>query len=241
MRGLRRAARLIRGGCRLAPALLRDRSGTPSIEFALIAPVMFGILAGSYDITQLFIAMRRVTSTAQEIVQIATELSIQPDQTISLTVDQAKQASSAIYAVIPALKSGADTSLYSVTLSAIVLVAIPPGCVAGACTYVFKVAWSTALPWGAQVRRPCGLVTQVGPTDPATLSNLPISGMTSATSIVAADVSYIYQPLFSGFVTGPVTLRRTAFLPPRAGKPTDYVQYDKNNAVNNSDVCLGFI
>lgn len=241
-RRLRRAARLIRSGCRLAPVLLRDRSGSPGIEFALIAPVMFTMLAGSYDITQIFIAMRQVTSTAQGIVQIATELSVQPDQSISLTINQARQAQSAIYAMIPRLKSGADTSPFSVTLSVVVLAAVPPGCVAGSgCTYIANTAWSTALPQGLQVRRSCGVVTQVAPDEQANMASLPISGMTTITSVVVADVSYGYQPLFSGFVTGPVTLQRTAFLPPRAGKPADYVRYDKDNVGTNPDKCLGFI
>ena len=241
MRRLRCATtKLIRSGCFPAPALLRDRSGTPAIEFALLAPVMFTMLAGSYDITQIFIAMRAVTGTAQAIVQIATEQSVQPDQSNSLTVREAYQAMTAIYAMIPGLKSGADTSQYSVTLSAIVFVASPPGCVAGGnCTYVGKTAWSVALlPMGLPVTRtPCSVVAQVASDQRATASSLPTSGMTTLTSVVVADVSYQYQPLFSGFVTGPITLQRTAFLPPRAGMPKQYVQYDKDHASTNSAVC----
>lgn len=200
---------------------------------------MFTMLAGSYDITQIFIAMRQVTGTAQAIVQIATEQSVQPDQSNSLTIREAYQAMTAIYAMIPGLKSGAATSQYSVTLSAIVFVASPPGCVAGSnCTYVGSTAWSVALPLGLPVTRtPCGVVTQVASGQQATASNLPTSGMTTLTSVVVADVSYKYQPLFSGFVTGPITLQRTAFLPPRAGKPTQYVQYDKDHASANPAVC----
>ena len=194
LRQLRRAiAKLIRSGCFLAPALLRDRSGTPAIEFALLAPVMFTILAGSYDVTQIFIAMRAVTGTAQAIVQIATEQSVQPDQSNSLTVREAHQAMTAIYAMIPALKSGADTSQYSVTLSAIVFTASPPGCGAGSgCTYVGKTAWSVALlPPGLPITRtPCSEVTQVASNQRATASSLPTSGMTTLTSVVVADVSY---------------------------------------------------
>ncbi len=220
------------------PPLLRDRSGSPAIEFALVAPLMFTILAGSYDVTQIFIAMRQVTSTAQEVVQIATEQAVQPDQSNALTVQQAYQAMTAIYAMIPRLKTGADTSPFSVTLSAIVFFA-NPGCVVGGnCTYVAGIAWSVALPQGLQVTRPpCGIVTQVTPDQQATVNNLPSSGMTTLTSVVVADVSYKYQPLFSGFVTGPITLQRTAFLPPRAGKPTPWVQYDKANASNDPAVC----
>ncbi len=239
-RGLRHAvARLIRGGCRLALALWRERSASPTIEFALVAPVMFSMLAGTYDITQVFLAMRQATSTAQEIVQIATEQAVQPDQSNALTVDQAKQAMTALYAMIPGLKTGADTSLYSVTLSAIVFVA-NAGCVpGGACTYAGSIMWSVALPPpGLPVTRtPCGLVTQVGSDQQATINNLPITGMSTLSSVVVADVSYRYQPLFSGFVTGPITLQRTAFLPPRAGTPSQYVQYDKDNASTNPAVC----
>lgn len=234
----RTAAWLIRSGCCLVLALLRDRSGTPAIEFALIAPVMFTILAGSYDVTQIFIAMRQVTSTAQEVVQIGTEQAVQPDQSNALTVAQAKQAMTAIYAMIPRLRSGADTSQYSVTLSAIVFVTDTGCVVGGACTYVGIVRWSVALPSPGQAvtRRPCGPVTQVAPDQQATLTSLPTSGMTTLTSVLVADVSYRYQPLFSGFVTGPITLQRTAFLPPRAGTPSQYVQY-KANTSNNPAVC----
>lgn len=208
----------------------------------MVAPVMFSILAGTYDITQIFIAMRQVISTAQEIVQIATEQAVQPDQTISLTPQQAYQAQTAIYAIMPRLKSGVDSSQYSVTLSAIVLVATPPSCVKGSgCTYVANTAWSTALSLGLKVRRPCGVVTQVAPTEPATMTNLPIWGMSSVTSVLVADVTYRYQPLFTGFITGPVMFQRTAFLPPRAGKPTDYVKYDRDNVGKNADVCPGYI
>lgn len=133
------AARLIRGACRLAPALLRDRSGSPAIEFALVTPLMFTILAGTYDVTQALIAMRRATSTAQEIVQIATELAVQPDQSNALTVDQAKQAMTAIYAIIPGLKTGTDTSPFSITLSAIVFVANKDCVVGGKCIYAGNV------------------------------------------------------------------------------------------------------
>lgn len=228
-------------GLRRATALLFDRSGSPAIEFALIAPVLFMILAGSYDVTQIFIAMRQVTSSAQEIVQIATEQAVQPDQSNVLTVQQAYQAMTAIYAMLPGLRSGDDASPYSVTLSAIVFAANTPGCAAG--STCANVAWSTALSLSAtKVRRRCGVVvTQVAPTEQVTIDSIATLGMTTVKSVVVADVSYMYQPLFSGFITGPVTLRRTAFLPPRAGDPTQYVQYDKDNASTNSDICPGYI
>jgi Flp pilus assembly protein TadG len=217
------------------------------MEFALIAPVMFILLIGSYDITQLLIARQQVVSTAQQIVEIATELSIQPDQTTSLTINQAYQAETAIYALMPRLKSGSDTNKFSVTLSAAVFTATPAGCTPGTnCSYVANTAWSkmlslSTLSPNVPITRPCGVIPQVAATQQVTINNLPTAGMTALTSIVIADVTYVYQPLFSGFFVGSVTLNRTAFLPPRVGSATRYVQYDLANSTTDTSICPGFL
>jgi Flp pilus assembly protein TadG len=217
------------------------------MEFALIAPVMFILLTGSYDITQLLIARQQVISTAQQIVEIATELSIQPDQTTSLTVNQVYQAETAIYALMPRLRSGSDTNKFAVTLSAAVFKATPVGCTAGInCSYVANTAWSKMLSLSTlsptvPITRPCGVIPQVAATQAATINNLPTAGMTTVTSIVIADITYVYQPLFSGFFPGSVTLTRTAFLPPRVGSASQYVQYDLAHSTTNTSICPGFL
>jgi Flp pilus assembly protein TadG len=227
--------------------LSRDRSGSPAMEFALIAPVMFILLSESYDVTQLLIARQQVTTAAQQIVEIATELSIQPDQSTSLTVNQAYQAETAIYALMPRLRLGSDTNKFSVTLSAAVFASTPAGCTQGVdCAYVASTAWSTMLSLSTlsprvPVVRACGVIPQVDATQQATIANLPTAGMSTVTSLVIADVTYVYEPLFSGFVLGPVTLSRTAFLPPRVGSATQYVQYDLANSTTNSSICPGFL
>jgi Flp pilus assembly protein TadG len=230
----------VRGGHGFIQALLRSRSGSPAIEFALIAPVMIILLVGSYDVTQLLVAQTRVVSAAREIVEIATELSIQTDQTMSLTTTQAYQAQSAIYAVMPGLKLGSDKNSFSVTLSAVVFIAAPSGCT-GNC-YIAKIAWSTPFARSTTpIIRPCGIIPQVAPTEHATIADLPTNGITSLTSMVVADVSYTYQPLFTTFIIGPVTLRQTAFLPPRTGTNLQYVEYDIGNAASNPSVCPGYL
>jgi Flp pilus assembly protein TadG len=227
----------------LIQRIFRSRAGSPAIEFALLAPVMIFLLTGTYDVIQLLIAQRRIVSTAQQIVEIATELSIQPDQSLSLTTAQVYQAETAIYAMIPGLKSGSDTNKFWVTLSAVVYTGTPAGCVSGVnCTYVANTAWSSALPQSATpLTRPCGIIPQVAATQQSAITNLPTADMTVLTSIVVADVSYTYLPLFTGFVTGPVKLQTTAFLPPRAGTVLQYVQYDLANAKTNPSVCPGFL
>jgi Flp pilus assembly protein TadG len=223
--------------------LLRCRAGSPGIEFAIVAPVMLTVLTGAYDITQLLIAQRRVFVTAQEIVEIATELSIQPNQSMALTTTQAYQAETAIYALIPGLRTGSDPSQFFVTLSSAVFTATPAGCTPGVnCSYVVNTAWSTPLPQSTTpVTRPCGAIAQVAPTQQVTINNLPTAGMTGLQSLVIADVTYIYQPLFTGFVFGPITVQRTAFLPPRTGSAVQYVEYDVANAATDPYVCPGYL
>jgi hypothetical protein len=237
-----RIASVVRHRLLVIKPLWHARGGAPAIEFALLAPVMAVLLTGSYDVTQLLIAQRQVTTAAQEIAEIATELSVQRDQSTSLTIDQAYQAQTAVYGMMPALKSGRDTNAFSVTLSAVVFIAIPAGCLSGEnCTYVGNIAWSVALPQGLQVTRPCGVVAQTKPTQQATINDLPTSGMTSMTSMVVADVSYIYQPLFTRFIGGSITLRRTALMPSRSGKLSKYTLYDIASNGANRSVCEGFL
>jgi Flp pilus assembly protein TadG len=225
-----------------ATGLLKDRSGSPALEFALIAPVMLMLLAGAYDVTRLLLVMRQLSSASLQIVQIATEQSMQPDQTISLTVQQVYQAQTAIYAVFPRMQSGNDTSAFSVTLSAAVYTASPANCVPGVtCTYTAKVAWSKALALGTQVIRPCGTISQVTSATRATIGTIPTAGMISVTSMLIADVTYQYMPMFTGTFTGPVSLRHTAFLMPRTGTSTQYVQYDIANGAANTSVCPGYL
>jgi hypothetical protein len=223
-------------------SLLRARTGSPAIEFALLAPVMIVLLTASYDITQSLIAQCQVTRTAHQIVEIATQLSIKPDMSMSLTTIQAYQAQTAIYALIPGLKLSRDINKFSVTLSVVVFIPVPAGCLSDVnCSFIARTAWSNALPEGIRITRPCGAVTQVAADQPVTINSLPTAGMTTATSVVVADVSYVYQPIFTSFFTGAIVLRRTAFMPPRIGKPAEYVEYDPATAGSNPSVCPGFL
>ena len=223
-----------------AAALLRDRRGSPALEFALVAPLMITLVMGGYDIATIVLTSRRLISAAQSAVEIGTELSVQPDQSTSLTPAQAYTASSAIYAYLPALATGQDTSVFSVTLSAVVFTVLPPGCTKG-CAYAGATAWSVPMAGGQAVTRPCGPVAQVAAGVPVTLTNIPTAGITAPTSVLVADVSYVYTPMFADFITGPLTLRKTAFLPPRLGAAGQYVEYDVANAAADKQICPGFL
>ena len=73
------------------------------MEFGLLAPVLVVFLMGMVDLARAIVTLRRLNAVVQQIGLMATELSVQPDQTTTLTVSQLNQASSVIYAVFPAL------------------------------------------------------------------------------------------------------------------------------------------
>jgi Flp pilus assembly protein TadG len=222
--------------------LRKDRLGGPALEFAIVAPVMVMLLLGGLDASDALLTWRRVATAAREIAIIATEMSVQPDLTTVLTPAQAYQASTAIYALFPQLKSPANTARYSVTLSAIVFTATPPGCDPAAnCVYTASTAWSYALPMGQNVTRPCGVLQQVPPGAAASLQTVPTAGMTALTSVLVADVTVVYVPVFTAFITRPITMSRSAFMPPRTANPNQYVEYDVANAATDKAVCPGWL
>ena len=142
---------------RRTPLTPTRRTGSPAIEFALLAPVMIYLLTASYDITQSLIAQCQVTRTAHQIVEIATQLSIKPDMSMSLTTIQAYQAQTAIYALIPGLKLSRDINKFSVTLSVVVFIPSQPVAFPIVnCSFIARTAWSNALPEGIRITRPCG-------------------------------------------------------------------------------------
>jgi Flp pilus assembly protein TadG len=219
-----------------------DRTGSPAIEFALVAPLLLVVLMGAYDGSNALICWRRTTAAAQEIVKIATELSVQANQTTSLTPYQLFQAQTAIFAITPGLLSG--TIPFSVVTSGIVFTQSPANCTAGVnCSYTANTAWSVPLVYGTQIQRACGALLQVLPSAAASLTSVPTAGMTALTSMVMVDVSQVFTPTFARFITRSFTISSTAMLLPRVGTAAQYVEYDVAGAKAGTDtnVCRGYL
>jgi Flp pilus assembly protein TadG len=251
--------------------LLRDARGLVAIEFALVFPAMLVMLMGMYDASAGMIAYRRVTDAAETAAVMATELSVQLSNNgttcfsapcTSLTPAQAKQASSAIYGMMPNLYSQAG-AVFSVTMSAISYNVSPKNCVPSGtttCSYTPNVAWSVVLSYGSTsingvpVNRPCGSPIQVAQTATPTRNTVPTLGMSPLSSILIVDVAYVYNPLFSYVFTGPITFKHSAFLPSRIAVATptlsnqpantstfSFIQYDVNNtSTSDSNICPGY-
>lgn len=232
----------------------RRRAGVASVEFGIIVPVLCIFLLGLVDLSDAIIAERRLNAAVQQIGLMATQLSIQSDQTTSLTVAQLNQASSVIFSVFPSLYSlpvyNALTNKvpsYAVTVSDIVFTPTSTTCTAGlTCTsYTAALAWSVPLQYGQQINRACGSVSQVSTaTSPVYVNNLPstvpTAGITSAlTSMLVVDAIYTFTPIFAKFI-GTVTMRQTAYFDQRSYL-APYITYNTAGAGSGGVVCTGYV
>jgi Flp pilus assembly protein TadG len=223
------------------------------MEFGLLAPVLVVFLMGMVDLARAIVTLRRLNAVVQQIGLMATALSVQPDQTTTLTVSQLNQASSVIYAVFPALLSQAvynattnPVPVYAVVASDVVFTPTSSTCQPGlTCTsYTANLAWSVPLRYGQQIQRSCGAVTQTTATaTPAIINNLPSTVPTKAitaalTSMLVVDVVYDFTPFFGRFL-GTLTLRQTAYFNQRSIAAT-YITYNTASASSGGVICAGY-
>ncbi len=205
-----------------AASFRRSCSGVAALEFALITPAMVLLTVGVLDMSKAVILWQQVYNAAHTIPLSASIVAVQANKTTSLSVTQAQQQMSAVYAEMPWLADGIANGVRSVTLSSVTFVPIP-GCtpVVGVSCYIPNVAWSLAYPGGVgdphaaqwqSVTRSCVVPpTQIHPTAPPPVSPLlvPVQltvlrtlDVTQPDPILVADVHVQYRPFLYGLVTG---------------------------------------
>lgn len=211
-----------------------DRRGVAALELALVAPALVVILLGLYDTTNAVIVWWQLSAASAATARIATTFAATPENTNVLSTTQAATASTAIYGVIPALAS-APASRFGVTISSVVMAPTVAGCTSD-CTYVANVAWSLALQGGA-APRPCGQLSAVADTAPASLTALPIDAFT-ASPVLVVDVTYDFVPLFTRFFPHALSFMSTAYLATRTGDDSAWVQLTGPNAAQAQ--CPGY-
>jgi Flp pilus assembly protein TadG len=219
------------------PALLRCRRGAPAIEFALVGPVLLAMFMGIFDVGQALINMRRLTLGAQEVAEAAATFAA---TTAALGVISTTQANAAMSIATANFTQWLDAGNpgYGITLSSVAIVASPTNCTSG-CTYAAQTAWSLALNGGQPVLRACGDIATVPDTAAPSLTTLPV-GLLYPPAILVVDLSTVYQPTFSGILTGPIKMMRTAYIPPRAPGPTSYVAWSPDGASYTGHKCSGY-
>lgn len=208
-------------------------AGVAALEFALIAPLLLLIGLGAIDLSRAWLAWRRVVQTAQATAEIETAVAVQIDGSNQTTTSQLSTVSTAIFAIYPSVQS-APTSQYGVAISEVVFTKSPANCTT-ACTYTANVAWSAPLQ-GSASARPCGTLSSKSDTSAPSSSTLPADAF-GPTSLLVVDVFYNYQPILLNYLTGPVAMHYTAYLPPRSGTIGQWIRYVNSGVGTN---CAGW-
>jgi Flp pilus assembly protein TadG len=136
-----------------------------------------------------------------------------------------------------------------------------PNCTSNCTSYTATVVWSIVyVPTGgtrqagafrtAGLLRPCGdTLTPVGPgqaSGPDTISTLNVGSLLVANAIsvpdpfLIADVQLSFTPYLFSFITGPITLSATSYVPVRTATPgatAQYIQLNDAGQANAGPVC----
>ncbi len=187
--------------------LWRARRGLAALEFAIVVPVLLTLLCGAVDLSRAIVMTRRLTVAAASTATIATTMAVQASNLNSLSGLQAWQATTAPFALFPDWLASSSGGSFSITLSAVTFTSSRSGTIA-------HVAWSVANPSGQARLRACGTLSPVADNAPSSLTGLP-TDVFGATSILAADVSGVFEPLFTSVFLGPLTLQRSDYVSPR--------------------------
>lgn len=199
----------------------KTRAGVAGLEFALIAPVLLTLFLGTIDISGALLTARRMTIAAGSIAAIATTSSAQTQALNVLTDLQAWQATTAAFALFPGWTEVTAKQSFAITLSGVVFTATPAGCTQN-CSYTARVVWSVANNLGVAKLRACGALQTVPDTSAPSYQTMPVSNL-GPNSLLVADISYTFQPIFFGFLIGDIPMMQSAYISPRVNNQTSLV------------------
>ena len=187
--------------------LLRSRHGLAGVEFAIVVPFLLVLLCGAVDLSRAVIMARRLTLAAAYTATIASTMAVQATNLNALSGLQAWQASTAPFALFPNWLSLPSPGTFSITLSGVTFATSKAG-------YVARVAWSVANPSGQARLRVCGPLSAASDSGVSSLTSLPADAF-GPTSLLVADVSGVFVPVFTSIFLGPITLQRSDYVSPR--------------------------
>lgn len=196
-------------------------AGMAGVEFALLSPVLLVLFLGAIDISNALLTARRLGTTAGMVAEIVTTSAVQAQSLNILTDQQAWQATTAAFANFPTWTDPVARRSFAIAVTNVAFTAVPAGCTQK-CSYTPEVVWSVANSLGDPRLRPCGPITVVPNNDGASYSTLPV-GNVGPTSLIVADVSYTFRPLFFGFLIGNIPMIQSAYVSPRINNETTLV------------------
>lgn len=196
-----------------------DTRGIAAVEFALILPLMLTLYLGSAELTQGVMASRKMTLVSRTISDLAAQ------QASGTPMTDATMTS--IFNAAAAIMSPFDVSTLKMTISAVEFVANGTPTSYTANGYDAKIRWSKVGPYGGTARA-CAKATPVANATSPSSTTLP-SGLFAAGSLIVADVSYTYDPVFGGSLLAwsstdsIMTMKNTTYMRPRNW--TTYITY----------------
>ena len=234
------------------------RQAVAALEFAILAPIMALLVVGVFDLSKVAILWEQIWNASRGIAESASTMSI-PSQISGpsmISWNQANLALSTVLADVPWLRAGIATGsavtgsppVYAVLSS--VNYAPAQGCTSN-CSYTSLVEWSKAYPYTgfnytAAVLRPCGAALaqnglgQDSSTPALSTLTLQTDNISVPDPFLVADVTLVYTPFFFSFITGPITLSATSYIPARINTPgsqTQWVEFDDTNDPVPASAC----
>jgi Flp pilus assembly protein TadG len=191
----------------------QSRAGIAGLEFALLSPVLLTLFLGTIDLSGALLAARRMEIAAGSVAEIGTTGAAQTQALNVLTDVQAWQATTAAFALFPGWTEKAANGTFAITLSGVAFTATPSGCTQN-CKYTAAIVWSVANELGAKQLRACGPLASAPDADATSYTTLPASNF-GPTSLLVADISYTFQPIFFGFLIGNIPMMQSAYVSPR--------------------------
>ena len=195
------------------PLRLMRRLGTEieavaAVEFTLILPVMLLTYLGAGEIATVLSADRRVVTLARALSDLTAQYTTVADTDVT-----------SILAVSGPVMMPFATTLPKVTLSSVVFNTNPS---AGA-DPIALVDW-TVTQNGGTARACTPALTVVSNSTKATATTIPRGVAIAGTTIIVADVTYAYTPMFGSFILtgGSINLKQSTYMLPRAATRITY-------------------
>eukprot|EP01037_Dinobryon_pediforme_P010622 gene10622-10693_t len=204
---------------RLIRRLGRDVEAVAAVEFTLILPVMLLTYLGAGEIANVLAADRRVVTLARALSDLTAQYSTVADTDIG-----------SILAVAGPVMMPFATVQPKLTLSSVVFNTNPT---AGA-DPIALVDWTVTLN-GGTARACTPALTVISNSTKATATTIPRGVAIAGTTIIVADVTYAYAPMFGSFIIpgGAINLKQSTYMLPRSATRITYTGTSYTNCNAN--------
>lgn len=213
----------------LASRFAHNRSATSAIEFALILPIMFLLMAGTAEYSNYSRAVRRTAAAAQLTAQLVAAQTGKVDYINQIWNNSVLGINNAM----PEMNVTVNSVIRATSVEVV------PGS-GGLNGYQANVIF-TAPNWMYPLNRQCGQLTASDATpiawDATSATILPTRFFQGGSSVIVVDLVYLYQPLFGSQFFPYVWILKQGFaVPLHVGAEASSL----NNYGGEATLCAGY-